>query len=461
MRVGIFAGKMAVSSRKETLSGKSGARSKGETARELRTELNQTRCEIMRLQRELEALHARVADGAAAQVTVQEMNRELRQHALRVEQQVAVAQRFQNLFNPPVLPRMNGVSFTVKYQPCARVGGDLYDVFDMGNSCVGILVADIAGEGLAATLVTAVAKMAFDTFRQNEYSPKAILEKVNAHVVRHTLGNQFLTVFLGVLDLETLRLKYVNAANPRPLLYGGGRCELLDTEGLCCGMFDDPRYEEKEVELRPGDRILSYTNGLPDMYDMRGEPFWQGRVCSLVRECGELPIGEMVGRVVADFDAHLDGAEQTEDLTVVGLELVAREARPEQIVIPSETKLLNRVENRIVAQLKALNYGERILFGVRLAVEEAVINAIKHGNKMDKTKNVTVTYSIDDKECVISVTDEGEGFNPAAVPDPTADENLELPHGRGLMLIRAYMDEVKFNEKGNCVTMRKLAPWAE
>ena len=448
-------------SKKETVQCDERSSSEAETVQALRTELNQTCCEMARLQRELKTLRARAADGAAAQTTLQEVNRALQEHTLRVEQQVAVAQRFQNLFNPPVLPRMEGVNFTVKYQPCARVGGDLYDVFDLGNSCVGILVADIAGEGLAATLVTAVAKMAFDTFRQNEYSPKVILEKVNAHVVRHTLGSQFLTVFLGVLDLETMKMKYVNAANPRPLLYGPKRFELLDTDGLCCGMFEDPRYEEKEVQLKPGDRVLSYTNGLPDMYDMRGELCWNTRIYDLVQERGELPVGEMVERIVADFEERLDGAEQAEDLTVVGFELVAREMKAQQIVIPSEPKLLNRVENRIVEQLKALNYGERALFGVRLAVEEAVINAIKHGNKMDKTKTVTITYSISDKECVISVADEGDGFNPQGVPDPTADENLELPHGRGLVLMRAYMDEVEYNEKGDCVTMRKKAPWAE
>lgn len=457
----VFVGKVFVSLRKETVQCGERSSSEAETVQALRTELNQTCCEMARLQRELEALRARAADGAAAQTTLQEVNRALQEHTLRVEQQMAVAQRFQNLFNPPVLPRMEGVNFTVKYQPCARVGGDLYDVFDMGNSCVGILVADISGEGLAATLVTAVAKMAFDTFRQNEYSPKAILEKVNTHVVRHTLGSQFLTVFLGVLDLETMKMKYVNAANPRPLLYGPKRFEFLDTDGLCCGMFDDPHYEEKETQLKPGDRILSYTNGLPDMYDMRGELCWNTRIYDLAQECGELPVGEMVGRIMADFDVRLAGAEQNEDLTVVGFELVAHETKPQQIVIPSEPKLLNRVENRIIEQLKALNYGERTLFGVRLAVEEAVINAIKHGNKMDKTKNVTITYSVNDKECVISVADEGDGFNPQVVPDPTADENLELPHGRGLVLMRAYMDEVKYNEKGDCVTMRKKAPWAE
>jgi len=429
--------------------------------RTLKTDLNQAHCEIARLRQQLKDLRARAHDAAAAQTTLQAVNRELAEHNLRAEQRIAVARRFQNLFNPPALPQVAGVRFGVVYQPCARVGGDLYDVFDMGNSCVGMLVADIAGEGLAATLVTAVAKMAFDTFRQGEYSPKTILKKVNAHVARHTLGNQFLTVFLAVLDLETSKMKYVNASNPRPLLYGEDRLEFLDTEGLCCGMFEDPRYEEKEVALRPGDRLLAFTNGLPDMYVGNGEPSWNDHLCRIVESHRDLPIDRMVKKIVEYSQQRLGATDQLEDITVVGMELVPQVTKPERIVIPSEPKLLSRVENRVIERLQALNYGERVLFGVRLALEEAVINAIKHGNKMDKTKNVKIAYAIDDRECVITVEDEGNGFDPVAVPDPTADENLELPHGRGLVLMRAYMDEVTFNERGNRVTMRKKAPWVE
>jgi len=123
-----------------------------------------------------------------------------------------------------------------------------------------------------------------------------------------------------------------------------------------------------------------------------------------------------------------------------------REAKEERVVIPSEPMQLARVESLILSRLEALNYGERALFAVRLALEEAVINAIKHGNRMDKARHVTITYSVDSRQCVIGVEDEGPGFDPKAVPDPTADENLEpgacLTTGRiditdmGLILLR-------------------------
>lgn len=414
---------------------------------------------IGQLREEIEELRSRAQQGDNALHTVAELSRELQNRTVRMEQQLAVARQFQRLFMPPALPSNPRVRLAVKYQPSPRVGGDLYDVFDMGNSSIGIFAADASGYGLTATLVTAVAKMALDTFRQGEYSPKRIMEQVNRQVLQNTLENQFLTAFLAVLDLETMRIKYVNAGHPCPIVYGKGRFEQLDTEGLCCGMFEDPKYEERETHLRPGDKLLVSTRGLVEMVNASGKAYDNKRLHALLRANRDLEPSALVEKLAEEFNRHMGGAEQLEDLTLVGLEVVLREVAENCIVIPSEPMQLNRVESLILPRLEALNYGERAVFGVRLAIEEAVINAIKHGNRMDKAKRVTITYSVDEKECAISVEDEGPGFDPASVPDPTADENLELTHGRGLVLIRAYMDNVSFNKRGNRITMRKVAPW--
>jgi len=427
----------------------------------LQTRLDEAQCESVRLRHEIESLRHRAEECETARSEVARLSKELDLRALRLEQQTAIARQFQNLFSPPVLPHPEGMSFSVSYEPCPRVGGDFYDIFHMGAGCVGVFVADVAGYGLAATLVTAVAKMALDTFRQNEFSPKAILEKVNAHVVRHTLSHQFFTAFLGVVDLGTHTMKYVNAAHPCPVVFSDSRFDLLNTEGLCCGIFEDPRYEERETALNPGDRLLLFTRGVIETCNRSGAPFGEARLHATLRSHRGDPVGDIVHRLARDYAEFVNGAEMVEDLTLVGVEMIARKAAERRIVIPSEPQLLPRVEDPVLQRLEELNYGERTLFAVRLALEEAVINAIKHGNKMDKARNVTVTYSIDDRECRISVEDEGPGFTPQAVPDPTEDENLELPHGRGLMLMRAYMDEVTFNEQGNRVTLRKKAPWAQ
>jgi serine/threonine-protein kinase RsbW len=115
-----------------------------------------------------------------------------------------------------------------------------------------------------------------------------------------------------------------------------------------------------------------------------------------------------------------------------------------------------RVQDSIEEALKANQFGEHDIFGIRLALEEALVNAVKHGNQMDRTKKVHVVYTVRAERFDISIADEGDGFDPCDVPDPTAFENLERPCGRGLMLMRHYMSDVQFSARGNAVIMSKL-----
>jgi serine/threonine-protein kinase RsbW len=123
--------------------------------------------------------------------------------------------------------------------------------------------------------------------------------------------------------------------------------------------------------------------------------------------------------------------------------------------IASDTRVGNAVVIMIVENMQRIGWSESELFGVHMALEEAIINAIKHGNKLAPEKQVHVEVEADSESFMLRVTDEGEGFDPAAVPDCTLDENLELGCGRGLMLMNHYMDEVRFNERGNSLEIRK------
>jgi len=125
------------------------------------------------------------------------------------------------------------------------------------------------------------------------------------------------------------------------------------------------------------------------------------------------------------------------------------------LTIPSDTVAGQEVQERIIRVLEELNYPSRDVFGVRLALEEAIVNAIKHGNRMDPQKQVRVRWRIDSLRVYIEIQDEGPGFVPDDVPDPTAEENLEKPCGRGIMLMRAFLNVVEYNETGNCVRLVK------
>ena len=126
-----------------------------------------------------------------------------------------------------------------------------------------------------------------------------------------------------------------------------------------------------------------------------------------------------------------------------------------RMVIRSDLKAARDVEDAVVAEVRRCGFSESTAFAVKLAMEEGINNAIRHGNGYDPNKTVEVAYEIDAGKVVIVVTDQGQGFDPAGVPDPTIDENIEKPSGRGIMLMRRYMDEVCFNERGNQVRMVK------
>ncbi len=128
---------------------------------------------------------------------------------------------------------------------------------------------------------------------------------------------------------------------------------------------------------------------------------------------------------------------------------------PTSVLIGSDASEARRIQEEIEAALKAHHFSEHDIFSIRLAVEEALVNAIKHGNRMDRSKKVQISYHVHPDHFEVCISDEGTGFDPEEVPDPTAEENLERPCGRGLMLMRHYMSEVSFTTPGNAVLMRK------
>lgn len=111
------------------------------------------------------------------------------------------------------------------------------------------------------------------------------------------------------------------------------------------------------------------------------------------------------------------------------------------------------VQARILEEVDRFRYDCESVFAIRISLEEALINAMKHGNHFDRTKKVRVDANISSKRAEIRVHDEGAGFDRCRVPDPTAEENLQRLHGRGILLIESYMDEVDWCDGGRCIRM--------
>ena len=122
--------------------------------------------------------------------------------------------------------------------------------------------------------------------------------------------------------------------------------------------------------------------------------------------------------------------------------------------LPSEVSSGYPIVHELLSQLESADWSRHDMFAVHLAVEEALVNAIKHGNGEDRSKQVHVVCKLARDLVRVEITDEGDGFDPRDVPDPTADENLENPSGRGIMLMRSFVN-IRYNESGNQVILDK------
>ena len=126
-----------------------------------------------------------------------------------------------------------------------------------------------------------------------------------------------------------------------------------------------------------------------------------------------------------------------------------------QQTILGDRESVEEVQDAVLPLMEEFGYSEHDSFSVRVALEEALANALLHGHQGDETNEINVTWIVNDECIEIEVVDQGRGYDPETIPDPTADENLTLPSGRGLAMIRAFMNEVEVNERGNHVKMMR------
>jgi serine/threonine-protein kinase RsbW len=124
-------------------------------------------------------------------------------------------------------------------------------------------------------------------------------------------------------------------------------------------------------------------------------------------------------------------------------------------VIPNDLAVGERLLEDVLGQLNMLHWGQHETFGVHLAVHEALDNAINHGNASNKSKHVRFCCWLSPEKIHVEITDEGPGFNPDSLPDPTTPDHLGVPGGRGVLLMRSFMSRVEFRNNGNHVVLEK------
>jgi sigma-B regulation protein RsbU (phosphoserine phosphatase) len=245
---------------------------------------------------------------------------------LRLESELQIAQSVQQYLYPHVAPILRGATVSGRTLAARTIGGDLYDFFDLGPERIGILCADVSGKGIPAALMMAnlqaVARAHFGDSIDGPAAPPAhFVEKLNQQLAGRFGDNRYASLFWAEYDGQTGILTYVNAGHPSPILrYSTGEIERLNSVGVPVGMFAKTRYTAKTLEMRPGSRLVIFSDGLTDAENAAEEDFGDER---LVEYCSTIAVGmdakgtaDRLMQAVAEWSG---GRERFDDTTVVVL----------------------------------------------------------------------------------------------------------------------------------------------
>ncbi len=270
-------------------------------------------------QLEIDLLKA-VAAQAAAAIENTRLYEET-QAAKALAEQVKVASEVQQRMVPHSAPRIEGVDLACIYVPCHALGGDLYDYIELPEENVGLVVADVSGKGVPASLIMAAVRAALRAHVDNLYYLYEVMRRVNRMVCRDTRPGEFVTCFYGVLDRHNLRLTYCNAGHPPPLLLRDGVVSELQGANMVLGIEAAEAYEQHVIELRPGDALLLYTDGLTDAMNFERDRWGRDRLIAAFAKGGAT--AEAVSQnVLWELRRFVGMSERNDDITAIVARIV-------------------------------------------------------------------------------------------------------------------------------------------
>jgi sigma-B regulation protein RsbU (phosphoserine phosphatase) len=254
--------------------------------------------------------------------------------ALRTESELQVARSVQQYLFPRVVPVVPGVTVSGRTLAARTVGGDLYDFFDLGKVRIGILCADVSGKGIPAALMMAnlqaVARAHLsDEIESPAQPPGHFVEKLNQELTGRFGDNRYATLFWAEYNAQTAVLTYVNAGHPASILIrSGGDIERLESDSFPIGMFVNARYAAREVPMRPGSRLVIFSDGLTDAQNTAEEEFGDERLIACCRAITPgIDAEGVAGRLMQAVTEWSAGTEQFDDTTVVVVDVALMTTR--------------------------------------------------------------------------------------------------------------------------------------
>jgi phosphoserine phosphatase RsbU/P len=246
----------------------------------------------------------------------------LAQH--RFDFDLSVASSIQTMLLPAAFPANNSLEIAARYQPAQKVGGDLYDVFELPEGLVGIVIADVSGKGVPASLLMAICQSHLRHLAKKHHSPARVLSELNQILQPEIRHDMFVTVTYAVVDPEGNQIILARAGHELPLkISAEGTCEFLKSDGVAVGMAPQPIFEraieEKRFPFAQGDTLIFYTDGLTEAINTLGEEFSSRRLADLARQTPGASADEINARLLRAVENFTSRRHQDDDITLLTL----------------------------------------------------------------------------------------------------------------------------------------------
>lgn len=384
----------------------------------------------------------------------------------RISTELSLATRIQAAFIPhlfPPFPDRPEFALYATMDPAKEVGGDFYDFFLIDEDHLGLVMADVSGKGVPAALFMMASKIILQSCAMLGQGPAAILTKTNEAICSNNQEGMFVTVWLGILEISTGKLRAANAGHEYPVLKpaDGDFALLKDKHGFVIGGMSGVRYREYEIQLTPGAKLFVYTDGVPEASNARNELFGTERMLSALNQCPDGTPEDILATVRQAVDGFVQEAEQFDDLTMLCLEYKGPQAAPvRELTVDAAAENIPAVTAFVEAQLDAADCPPKARGQLSMAIDEIVANIAQYAYAPE-TGPVTVRFAFDEgtRTATLTFLDKGLPYNPLEKADPDVSLSAEDRPigGLGIFLVKKTMDGMAYAYKHgqNVLTIQK------
>ena len=374
----------------------------------------------------------------------------------RIVTELSVAARIQADILPtdfPPFPDRTEFDIYAVMDPAREVGGDFYNFFLIDDDHLCLMIADVSGKGVPAALFMMASMITLKNGAMLIKSPGDILSAANAAICSTNDEDMFVSVWLGILEISTGKLRAANAGHEYPVIKTPeGRFELLkDKHGLVIGAMDGIKYKEYELTLEPGSKLFVYTDGVPEATNAQKELFGTERMLSALNSEPDADPEGMLESVRKAVDCFVIGEEQFDDLTMLSLvyrgPAVQNGTALSALEVPARADMLDEVQDFIGGWLKRAGASVKCSMQISLAVEEVFINIASYAyGGGEGAAKIEVALSEEPHRIALTFSDSGIPFDPLKKEDPDTALPAEERDigGLGVFLAKKSMDSVSY-----------------